>query len=609
MIEALTISNFKAFGTPQAVPLRPITLIFGPNSAGKSSILHSLLFTHEAVRTGDLDVRYTQLGGESVDLGGFDQLTFRRDRSRPVVLSFQSQWLPEIGKHPIKLKDVEVRSTLQVDESAFEDLDTKASALWEQSESVFGEDISNNAILKRKLAAKLLDTLASEETGSDPQGKMEFLLQGDDEAALGVRPALLRFEILSGGEPILSASRRSGSGLRIDRFATGHPVFQEIIKTLVLANTTTELFTEADAKAVSAELDSLLPGIDIESNGIICRAPLKSGAFPLGEELLAMLPRDNRTEELRKQARLFFPPLLSRLLEAAASIVTDFCSSLHYLGPLRAYPPRHISLESLGEEGVSEGLDAWKIVLKDTDIRRKVNGWLGSEFLQTKYELGVNAQIPSQLVSEGLESGVEELVSELEENFKKSQEEGEDLESPYADLVPKELHEDLLMSIINRCRGSSVRELTLRDRSTGTVVSHRDIGIGVSQLLPVLVKAYASRNATVAIEQPEIHLHPALQAELADVFIESALGEQKNTYILETHSEHLILRLLRRIRETAENKLPAGKTPIRPEDVAILYVKPGKEGSRVICLPPNSEGDFDQQWPDGFFEERAKELF
>jgi predicted ATPase len=152
-------------------------------------------------------------------------------------------------------------------------------------------------------------------------------------------------------------------------------------------------------------------------------------------------------------------------------------------------------------------------------------------------------------------------------------------------------------------------ELVLRHLDYDTIVSPQDVGIGISQVLPVLVHSMAERRKLIAIEQPEIHIHPALQAELGDVFIESAFGENKNCFLLETHSEHLILRILRRIRETAEGELPDGMPPIRPEDVAVLYVKPGEEGAEVIEIPMTEDGDFAQSWPSGFFTERAKELF
>ncbi|MBU0767816.1 MAG: hypothetical protein KJ687_01805 [Proteobacteria bacterium] len=56
MIKALFIGNFKAFAEIQAIPIKPITLIFGANSACKSSIIHSLALVHEALRTGELDL-------------------------------------------------------------------------------------------------------------------------------------------------------------------------------------------------------------------------------------------------------------------------------------------------------------------------------------------------------------------------------------------------------------------------------------------------------------------------------------------------------------------------------------------------------------------------
>ena len=135
-----------------------------------------------------------------------------------------------------------------------------------------------------------------------------------------------------------------------------------------------------------------------------------------------------------------------------------------------------------------------------------------------------------------------------------------------------------------------------------------DVGFGISQLLPIITKSMTLKNSSILIEQPEIHLHPALQAELGDLFINSALGEQKNTFLIETHSEHLILRILRRIRETAEGSLRDDLTPITPNDVAVVYVQPGENGSKVIEIPVTEDGDFAEKWPNGFFAERAKEL-
>jgi len=111
--------------------------------------------------------------------------------------------------------------------------------------------------------------------------------------------------------------------------------------------------------------------------------------------------------------------------------------------------------------------------------------------------------------------------------------------------------------------------------------------------------AYGSQDKLLAMEQPEIHLHPALQAELGDVFIESAMGERKNTFILETHSEHLILRLMRRIRE--------GR--ISHSDVGVIFVEPLPRGSRFVELRIDEDGDFIDEWPGGFFEESFHEKF
>jgi hypothetical protein len=136
-----------------------------------------------------------------------------------------------------------------------------------------------------------------------------------------------------------------------------------------------------------------------------------------------------------------------------------------------------------------------------------------------------------------------------------------------------------------------------------------DVGIGITQVVPVVVTVLHGNHRLLAIEQPELHLHPKLQAELGDLFIESALGERQHLIVLETHSEHLILRLLRRIRETSDGELPDGKLPLRPDDIAVYFIESAAGGVKATKLRVDETGEFVDQWPEGFFEERAKELF
>ena len=88
MISELKIGNFKAFGPAQTIPLRPITLVFGPNSAGKSSIIQSLLLARHIQDTGNVDVHQTTLGGAAVDLGGFGRYVYKRESNRSVTIEF-----------------------------------------------------------------------------------------------------------------------------------------------------------------------------------------------------------------------------------------------------------------------------------------------------------------------------------------------------------------------------------------------------------------------------------------------------------------------------------------------------------------------------------------
>lgn len=139
----------------------------------------------------------------------------------------------------------------------------------------------------------------------------------------------------------------------------------------------------------------------------------------------------------------------------------------------------------------------------------------------------------------------------------------------------------------------------LTDLRNGAVITPKDVGFGIGQVLPIILDALVSKNNVICVEQPEIHLHPKLQAHLADLFIESTSKDKNNQWIIETHSEALMLRLQRRVRE---NKIPK-------ELISIIYVDVGEDGAQITPISLDNDGDFMTLWPEGFFEERLDEVF
>ncbi|MEY4749067.1 MAG: hypothetical protein RIQ60_1281 [Pseudomonadota bacterium] len=152
---------------------------------------------------------------------------------------------------------------------------------------------------------------------------------------------------------------------------------------------------------------------------------------------------------------------------------------------------------------------------------------------------------------------------------------------------------------------SLTSQLLLRDRQ-GRPFTFDKVGSGISYILPILTSLWGS--AFSWIEQPEIHLHPAAQCEVGDAIVRAFnLGHFS---IIETHSEHVLLRILRRIRETSAGKVQDRELACQPEAVAVLYFDPQEDGStQVHQLRVTRGGDFMDRWPAGFFEERSRELF
>lgn len=124
----------------------------------------------------------------------------------------------------------------------------------------------------------------------------------------------------------------------------------------------------------------------------------------------------------------------------------------------------------------------------------------------------------------------------------------------------------------------------------GVAANLRDVGIGVSQVLPVLTLAYfAPEGSTILLEEPEIHLHPLAQSVLAELFVEVS-RKRKVQFIVETHSEHLFRRM--------QTLVARQKTSL--DNVAMYFVERGKVGADLRPLNIDTYGRV-TNWPDHFF--------
>jgi predicted ATPase len=535
LIYNFILNNFKAIGRMQKIPIKPITLVFGPNSSGKSSIIHSLLLMNEILKTGKFDVSKTQIGGDSVDIGGFRQYVFGRNSSLKVKWGID-----------IPIKDLNQR---------LKDIFSSVKKI--SYEVSFGY-INTNYTSKEE-------------------------------------PVAIGFVIKVDEEEIIKINRNDKGFLTLIGLETNNPIIKKMILTIVEDFSTTTHPSNNDFRYITNSIKKITDEVVVDE-GTLFPKGLKLDKLKDDDYLIAPISKANRLEDILNIVKLVLPWNIHEILSQLYDFINEKITKIQYLGPLRSYPPRHFTLVKQGNSSWdASGGYAWQVLMSDTNVRNSVNNWLGAkERLQTPYELVVRNLFEGEVIKEHL--------------FNKMNE--------YRDKTPDKIVTLLCEEIKNLSIDTdnlaieSMRELILLDKRTKTPVSHRDVGIGISQTLPVLVSAYASKNKIIAIEQPELHLHPGLQSELADVFIKSALGGNTNTFILETHSEHLILRIMRRIRESFHFNLPDGIPSISPDDVSILYVEPlGAEGSAIRYLELDAEGELLDPWPGGFFEEGFNERF
>jgi len=717
LLKALTLENFKGIRDSVRLELAPLTLLFGPNNAGKSTVVQALMYAREVLERNNCDAGQTQLGGGVVDLGGFENLVYGRDLRRIIRMRFEldlrdiplpkySDWVREHeldghvwNQYSAAPKHLDISAAHRV-QSSIKDAWVQIEIAWRrdpdqagtgrpvvQAYSVgHGQDTFAKISLNDEGKARLSEigfgvppfgTTYYQGDASDldwalacaSRGRLRRVLQTRDAPGLGVKqgatvalpgeqvepehnrlsrkafdevvskivkgndawgdptidpatgapnpyyqarqqlielaealvnltrvaetPNTLQFPDLLVGAQDHPPARGFSEGSAPPQVTSDGPVAIEFddrrrISDLVAAKKETEswLLDLFDALVY----DDYVPS-DEERN---LPLSLRGTALPEWGKTLEPDPRvwlPNDKEDYQNQfweypvfVQEYVKDLLTSIVTGPGELLCQALKNSVYLSPFREMPARHYQpARSPEPRRWANGLAAWDwLLLKGKPLVIKVNKWLaGKRGFDAGYEIDLRHYRELEV-----DSAVLAALTAVDSSS------GLDLGWVRNELL--KLPEG--------------RRLMIRDLRTEISHFPQDLGVGISQLIPVIVAALHNESGVVAIEEPESNIHPAFQVVLADLFITQAKAHPNVLFLVETHSEHLMLRCLRRIRETTEGG--EGHQPVaRPEDIAVHFVEPGEKGPSIHRIQIDEGGDFIDPWPRGFFRERLRELY
>lgn len=514
IIKALTIENFKGIREPVRVEFKPITLLFGPNSAGKSTIIQALHYAREIFERENTDPDKTHTGGSAIDLGGFQSLVNNHDLSRSIRLRF--------------------------------DL-----------------DLTND---------DLPEYLPRTTEGKVP-GYIDELIEAVGHTSRRVKSGWVQITVSwseSLLKPVIDSYEVGINGEILARIAATKDARQI---SLAYLNWKNPGFADDDVEMERREDDENENQVNYNLNGL--KSALPQWGEPLHIEGF-FYGEDNAYLSSYGLAGIH------SMIVGTGELLRDALRKFRYLGPLREIPSRSYDLNRTPDESRwASGIAAWDVLYRaDWEFIQNVNNWLSRE--------------------DRLNAGYRVEVKRYKEL---------DVESPAMLAIEQGRLLDDYETIRLELGNLPVKaRVFLCDLKNGIAVLPQDVGIGISQVLPVIVCCIDSRYGIIAIEQPELHIHPAFQVALGDLFI-SQSQVNESVFLLETHSEHLLLRLLRRIRETKDDELPPGVSPLEPAQLSVNYIEQTEDGLRIRQLLVSRDGDSLGEWPNGFFEERAGELF
>lgn len=518
MLRSVRLGNFKSFSRSQNANLRPITLIYGPNSSGKSSIIQSLLLIKQSSGAYSAE-EPLNFDGPDFTFGNVRSVIHRqRPRKMRLGVGFDltSEHKGELGRLSRSVDDVPIGDLL----ASFSD-DSVFALDWDF-------DVSPDGTVPSHRLAQVTYSVF------DPSDYFEWehsFRGGNLRDISNNEYGVVDYEA---GREFRSTSRSS---------------FYSLIERSVHRSGLDKDFADEILRHFEERLRGFTAEEDLRRLGIVRFEQRERAAYSRkspgnGRISLVRRPPEQDASILRYHQ---YCAEIIQILNLMKFAKDNAFQRLVHIGPVRAVPEQglYTSRGARPRNVGSSGENMIEILSRDAkgNRARQLSYWL--------HQLGINYSVEVKPLGDQVTGGV------------------------------------------------AIYQLVLRDTANGRVeVTPQNVGVGVPQVMPIVTQGISASDQIICVEQPELHLHPRLQANLADFILENCKNNG-NQWIVETHSELLMRRLSRRIREGTLNH----------EEVSVLYVQPDRRsGSSIMELRLNGRGDFVDPWPEGFFEEGYNEL-
>lgn len=616
MITEWVLSNFKSVRNTAKLSFAPITLFVGQNSAGKSTILQSILLTTQTIQSNSR-TKSVVLNGRITRLGSFSDIHSNSATNDNVSIGFTLARSPFEQKATISPHRASYSSYYS--EEYGQRMKKKVEVLYSFSSGA-DSDLAKEYQLQPRLEMGILRV-----SGRDEQGDAKFEFQRHHETAeavlqrLGVAPE--NFKLLD--VSALEYQTLKTTGTSQPNYRRAYRLPKQSQPAGVLLRHFLPVGTCFAYDAVAEEVDAAFEFLsDTDSSyryGEIDAEWLKSTSKNMAFRELIFdafhVAVEKNTESGKRRA-----------LRAIELLSTDF--TVERLSKAQS------SLSASAKKAFAIKLSEKESVIKaqlrgDRSSRREVaaiplqpqlrfaTDYVSSFFLDEIRYLGPLRDEPKavypmngyndpkdigfrgEYTAAALENHKNERVQYLpSDRFPFSTRSNNVLlQTTLGEAVTDWLrHLGIANEVATEDKGKLGHELTISTSGTQQLHDLTHVGVGVSQALPIVVSSLlAPSSATLIFEQPELHLNPRVQTRLADFFVSLMLSGKQ--CVIETHSEYLISRL-RYLTAMSEDVAIAQNTKI------YFVEKPSGESIyREIVI---SDTGTIKNWPSGFFDETEK---